>query len=184
MKFFCLAVLFSVLLFTGCKKQDTNVSENETQLITKATNTDKELLTYYETLAPQTLWELQQARSATARYLDIKNAFKDGYVDIGVVVEHMGSHYMKMSNVDSVFDVRKPEILVYHEKEDGSLELGAVEYAVPISATPLVAPEGFTGNGDEWERNEDFHLWLCHAWIWTNNPAGAFSPTNPLILGH
>ena len=129
--------------------------------------------------------ELQQARAATARYRHIKNAFKDGYVDINVVVPNMGYHFMKSElTADGVFDVRKPEILVYNKNEDGSFELGALEYAVPIDVTPDVAPEGFTGTDDVWERNTDFGLWLVHAWVWKNNPDGTFNPTNPLVIVH
>jgi len=136
-------------------------------------------------LAPKTVWELQQARAATARYRNIKNAFKDGYADINVVVPNMGYHFMKSTlTADGVFDARKPEILVYNKNEDGSFELGALEYAVPIDVTPDVAPEGFTGTDDVWERNTDFGLWLVHAWVWKSNPEGTFNPTNPLVIVH
>ena len=93
----------------------------------------------------------------------------------------MGYHFMKSALVDAVFDYKHPEILVYNKNLDGSFELLAVEYAVPIAVTPDVAPEGFTGSGDVWERNTDFGLWLQHAWIWSFNPAGVFHDTNPLI---
>jgi hypothetical protein len=131
-----------------------------------------------------TLWELQQARAATARYRDTLNAVKDGYTNINVIVENMGTHFMKMAHVDDVFDYRKPEILVYNKMEDGSMQLVAVEYAVPISLSPDKAPEGFTGSNDVWDKNTGFGLWLLHAWVWYPNPLGVFHATNPDIHLH
>jgi hypothetical protein len=184
MKVFCLAVFAGLLLITGCKKQDLNTPGNDTQLANKQNNADLELLNYYKDLSKQTLQELQQSRASTARYRKIENAFKDGYADIHVRVENMGYHFMKSSLVNASFDVRNPEILVYNKDEAGNYELVAVEYAVPIDATPNAAPEGFTGSADVWERNTTFGLWLCHAWVWKNNPAGAFHDTNPLVQVH
>jgi sensor domain CHASE-containing protein len=131
-----------------------------------------------------TLWELQQARAATARYRDTLNAVKDGYTNINVIVENMGTHFMKMAHVDDVFDYRKPEILVYNKMEDGSMQLVAVEYAVPISLSPDKAPEGFTGSNDVWDKNTGFGLWLLHAWVWYPNPLGVFHATNSDIHLH
>ncbi|NCU06289.1 MAG: hypothetical protein GXC73_20230 [Chitinophagaceae bacterium] len=143
-----------------------------------------DMLTNYSGLQATTLWELQQARAATARYRDIKNAVKDGYADIDVVRENMGYHFLKMDNLDATFDFRKPEILVYNKMENGSMQLVAVEYAVPIPLSPNNAPAGFTGNNDVWKYDTDFNLWLLHAWVWYHNPDGVFNPTNPLIHVH
>ena len=184
MKVFFVTVLAGLLLFTGCKKQDINAPGNDAQLSNTNVNADLELLNFYKDLPKQTLHELQQARASTARYRKIENAFKDGYADIHVRVENMGYHFMKSSLVNASFDVGNPEILVYNRDEAGNYELVAVEYAVPIDATPDVAPEGFTGTADVWERNTTFGLWLCHAWVWKNNPDGAFNETNPLVEVH
>ena len=88
---------------------------------------------------------------------------------------------LKSSLVSPVFDLRKPPILVYNKREDGSFELLAVEYAVPIDwQHPDVAPEGFTGNDDMWNFNTlNTGWWTLHAWIWKNNPDGVFMPMNP-----
>src|SRR6185369_15574137 len=115
---------------------------------------DLELLNYYKGLDPQTLWELQQVRAATAKYQNINNAFGDSYVDIGLVMPNMGYHFLKAQLVSPVFDMKKPPILVYNKKDNGSFELVAVEYAVPIDPqSPNTAPEGFTGNDDMWDFN-------------------------------
>jgi hypothetical protein len=96
----------------------------------------------------------------------------------------MGYHYMKSAFADSIFEISKPEILVYNKDHDGNFELIAVEYAVPISLSPNHAPEGFTGTADVWDKNPDFGLWLLHAWVWQNNPSGVFNSTNPGVHVH
>jgi hypothetical protein len=127
----------------------------------------------------ETLKELAIARSSTAKYHDFNTAIEDGYVDINVVVQNMGYHYLKNENVDSNFDPGKPAILVYSKNPvNGNMRLVAVEYAVPNTEPE---PEGFTGDDDIWENNTDFGLWLCHAWVWYNNPDGIFTEFNPRV---
>jgi hypothetical protein len=177
-----LIVLLTTLLLSSCQKQADVKTQNENQAMKNAAaNVDDELRTFYSGLDPKTLWELQQVRAATARYRNDSNAFKDGYVDINLKLPNMGYHFLKSSLVTPVFDVRKPPILVYNKREDGSFELLAVEYAIPIDQQhPNIAPEGFTGNGDEWDFNTlNTGWWTLHAWIWKNNPDGVFKPMNP-----
>jgi len=169
--FFYLASLLSVFLFAGCQKLDLGD-------LFKGHHDSGNVVNMYSGLSPQTEWELQQARAATARYRNIENAKADGYTNINVDVENMGHHYMKQELVDNKFEISKPEILVYHENEKGEMELGAVEYAIPITEPQ---PEGFTGSGDVWDHNDNFHLWLLHAWVWTYNSNGVFNPLNPKV---
>lgn len=188
---FCLMLVFGAA-FTGCKKEAAQTKDEGVQT-TSSLNAaggnalemagEGNVLNAYRGLPAQTAWELQQARAATARYRDIKNAVKDGYPDIDVVVPNMGFHYMKAKLVDATFDLRSPEILVYKKNEDGSIQLVAVEYAVPLELSPK-APQGFTGTLDKWDENTDFGLWLLHAWVWHYNPDGVFNPTNPLVHLH
>ena len=184
----CLAVMVSILLFEGCKKQDVPqpvTPESDVPVEGKMSmNTDKEFSSSYGTLPWRTMLQLVEARIATAKYRNIHKAIEDGYQDINVVVQNMGFHYMKSTLADAVFEIRKPELLVYNNSERGVPELVAVEYAVPISITPEKAPEGFTGDLDVWERNTSFGLWLLHAWVWRYNPAGVFHDTNPRIQLH
>ena len=185
MPVFYLIALLSTFLFTGCKKSGVSEPASETQpLSNKAVNANPIFFNNNQDLDWQTLWELQQARSASARYLDIRNAFKDGYEDIGLVMQNMGYHFMKFKLVDSVFDIRKPELLVYNKNEEGSFVLGAVEYAVPINPQSRdTPPEGFTGKADEWDFNtNNSGLWTLHAWVWKNNPDGVFNMTNPTVI--
>jgi hypothetical protein len=132
----------------------------------------------YPGLSFTTKSELQQARSATAKYKNIKNAIADGYHDIHVDMENMGHHFMRDSLVDDQFDISHPEILVYNKDERGIQQLVAVEYAVPLQ---YPEPEGFTGDGDVWDHNTGFGLWLLHGWVWDYNPDGVFKSMNPTV---
>ncbi len=176
---FYLMILSGTFLLTGCNKYDINEPKIEPpSLGNKEMNADMESIAN----SSQTSWELQQARAATAKYKHISKAFADGYADINFVMPNMGYHYMKSMFVDSVFEIRKPELLVYNKDEDGNFELVSVEYAVPINPLkPYTPPAGFTGKADVWDRNTDFGLWTLHAWVWKYNPDGVFNPTNPLV---
>jgi len=180
---FFLFILVGALLFGGCKQEKTVEPADKVQVQGTQINPDPELLTYYSGLDFQTLQELQQARAATAKYRNINNAFRDNYQDIALVMPNMGYHFMKSELVNPVFEITKPELLVYNKNANGSFELVAVEYAVPIDPlSPNTAPNGFTGSADEWDFNTlNTGLWTLHAWIWKNNPDGVFNMTNPLV---
>ncbi|HLO79545.1 MAG TPA: hypothetical protein VK166_01225 [Chitinophagaceae bacterium] len=171
-------VLFAGLLFSSCQKEVLKAPATVENL---AANSSANTLTMYQGLSPQTMWELQQARAATARYKNIRNAIADGYEDIAVNVENMGHHFMKKSQVDAAFDMKQPEILVYNKDENGAQQLVAVEYAIPLGNP---RPEGFSGSNDVWDGNTGFGLWLLHAWVWSYNPSGVFNSTNPLVHLH
>ena len=177
---FLTMIAFAAVLFTGCTKDAINETAG-TEIASKAnkqTLSQIDPLGRYSGLSKVNAWELQQARAATARYQHLKNAEKDGYENIDVVMPNMGYHYMNKKNVDANFDIRNPEILVYNHDENGIMQLVAVEYAIPIPLS-VNAPAGFTGTADEWNYNTGFGLWLLHAWVWKYNPAGVFNPTNP-----
>ena len=133
-------------------------------------------------------------RHITARYRDINVAIADGYV-LGVrgqaagCVFHatdgaMGYHYFRLDRFDDVrIKELKPEALVYHTADDGSLELGAVEWVVPKAAW-----EAEHGAGAEPPMvyghelmviNQTLKWYVGHAWIWTHNPSGVFADWNP-----
>lgn len=179
---FIWCITFAAIFFTSCQKAANEIASPAIPSNAKLLSTDNpnasEVINMYGGLNSKTIWELQQARAATARYRDIKNAIKDGYSNINVDIPHMGHHFMKPSLVDGVFDILHPEILVYNGLETGNPELVALEYAVPLNE-PM--PEGFTGSNDVWNGNSDFQLWLVHAWVWKYNSDGVFNLTNPSV---
>lgn len=178
-----LSLLFIIyFLLPACSKDKLMTTSGEHQRTSEiAVSSEANAVNAYTGLSAQTAWELQQARAATARYRNIENAIKDGYSNIMVDVENMGHHYMKTAIVDAAFDIRHPEILVYNRNNDGSQELVAVEYAVPLT-NPM--PEGFTGSADVWKDDSGFPFWLVHAWVWHYNPDGVFNWTNPDVHLH
>jgi hypothetical protein len=184
-----LIMFLALITGSGCQKTaDPQPASYDLEIESKASepflpnNQDQDL-------HPTTLKELQQARAATAKYKDIRHAIEDGYVDINVPIINMGHHFLNMSlrNDGGLFEVRKPELLVYdvHKMPDGTLEyeLGAVEYAIPIINSPN-APEGFFGDNDEWTKNTRAGVWNLHAWVWKYNPNGVFAPLNPDVFPH
>ena len=180
---FC-TTLAIVLLMSGCQKGSLDSKPEEVQS-KNSQPAQKESTGFgnYIGLAPETMWELQQAKIATARYNNFDNAIADEYVDINVIVPEMGYHYLKLANLDATFDFAKPEILVYNKEENGRMKLVALEYAVPISLSPNAPPSGFSGTNDVWSVYQGT-LWTLHAWVWEYNPDGVFNPTNPLVHLH
>jgi len=130
---------------------------------------------------PLAVLQLDEVRTANARYLDVDNAVADGFVDIGLFMPHMGWHYSKLDRVDGRFNPLKPEFLVYAEDPcGGKRRLVAVEYVVPFEDS-VKAPQGFIGRADEWDHNDAFGLWTLHAWLYEYNPDGVFAPFNPRV---
>ena len=124
--------------------------------------------------------ELTKVRSATEKYQTMDNAISDQYEDIELFAPGQGWHYLNAGLLDEIFDMEKPEILVYAPGPNGGLILVAVEYAVPVALSPD-APKGFTGADDVWHINEDFGLWVLHTWVWYDNPDGMFNDSNPNV---
>ena len=130
---------------------------------------------------PLAVLQLDQAKDATAKYLDVDKAVADGYHDIGLFIPNMGWHYMKEAILDAHFEWTKPELLVYADDPcGGKRKLVAIEYAVPFDLAKR-APAGFVGRADEWDANQTFKLWTLHAWVYEFNPDGVFAPMNPRV---
>ncbi|HTK96396.1 MAG TPA: hypothetical protein VL379_00100 [Pseudomonadales bacterium] len=135
----------------------------------------------FANLPAQTILQLADVVTATARFQDVSQAIAEQYVDIGVFLPHMGHHYMRQDLVDARFDLEHPELLVYTDDPcGGALQLVAVEYAIPLDQSNNM-PGGFVGKFDEWDPNDDFGLWTLHAWVWKYNPDGVFAPFNPQV---
>lgn len=133
-----------------------------------------------DNLSAATNRELAIARSATVKYHDFARADAEGYEFLACVPGE-GLEYVNWSLVfDCTFDIEHPEALHYIETPDG-LKLVGVEYVVPVACT-ATAPEGFTGDADEWEfEAEGLPIWAVRAAIWLPNPEGMFAEHNPRI---
>jgi len=132
-------------------------------------------------LSSDTHQELAWARAATAKYHNIEQALADGYVQASPDIPGEGFHYVKFSLVDCTFNPEEPEALHYaFAPNENRLQLVGVEYAVPLACG--AAPEGFTGDADEWEWEVGGPpVWSLNAWIWGDNPDGIFADLNPLV---
>ena len=146
---------------------------------TTTTTTSAAAKAALDNLSAETNRELARARNATARYHDFDVADADGYEFLACVPGE-GFEYVNWSLVDCTFDIEHPEALHYVTEENG-LRLVGVEYVVPIACT-ATAPEGFTGDADEWEfMAEGLPIWALRAAIWFPNQEGMFEEHNPRI---
>ena len=128
------------------------------------------------------------ATLATAGFQDVAVAEDAGYgstIDaLGCFhsAEHggMGLHYLNESLMDDQVDITTPEALVYELDASGAITgLIAHEYIVPVEAWTADEPPSLFG--------VDFHqhavlpLWVLHALLWKDNPAGMFVDYNPKV---
>jgi hypothetical protein len=132
-----------------------------------------------DNFSPATNHELARARKGTAKFHDFDRAAAEGYEFLACVPGE-GLEYVNWSLVDCTFDVEHPEALHYIP-EGNHLRLVGVEYVIPVACS-ATAPEGFTGDNDEWEfMAEGLPIWATRAAIWMHNENGMFAEENPRI---
>lgn len=127
---------------------------------------------------------LAAVRAATAKYHDVERALADGYTLLGAPCFEsadggMGIHYTNGGPDGSGFDAEvsaiEPDSLVYVETDHG-LRLVAVEYiAAGLGADDL------TVLGEPLHSLPGTPLYILHAWVWKENPAGMFEDYNPKV---
>lgn len=132
--------------------------------------------------------DLAQVRAATAQFQRSEAAEMAGdvNVNVGECVAHpelgaMGYHFVNFGLVDLELDALQPEILVYAPSPSGKLKLVAVEYAVPIEPWDAIHSNPPMVLGQHLHANPFLGLYVLHAWIWQNNPAGMFEDWNPSV---
>jgi hypothetical protein len=158
--------------------------------------------------ARQTTAMLAAAKAATARYKRVANAKRDGYFQVTQFIPGLGLHYANLRLLNAGFDPLHPPILLYQPLPSGSLKLVGVAYSMPQRG-PDVPPAGFPGGEDVWHYHTNLCFlpgggvtvapsgeackakhgvfqgktaWLLHAWIWTPNPNGVFTESNPQVF--
>ena len=92
----------------------------------------------------------------------------------------MGHHYLNPAYADGIFELEKPEIILYVPDDNGDMQRVAVEYSIiPADPdNPGSPPEGFTGDLDQWHYNEMIGQWQLHVWTVLPNPIGVFETFN------
>jgi hypothetical protein len=124
---------------------------------------------------------------ATVGYKNFRAAINDGF-DFLHGCESRGDegpvgtvyvHFERLSD-GGIIDPQLPEGLIYQPKEDGSLRLVGVEFAVAYDDVPPDAdPPTFMGQS--FHHEDEFQVWGLHVWLWSYNPEGLFAETNPLV---
>jgi len=164
--------------------------------------------------------DFAEVRVATARFRDVRQALAEGYVrDPGNMcitaammgqpanAGAMGIHYFRpdllgitappnprVNGNGTHTDFRKPSILIYEPRPDGSLELVAVENLVFRWAwreAGHAEPPTFHGVSYEMMADDpntkvdEAHMFEphydLHFWVFRDNPNGRFAPFNPNV---
>ena len=147
------------------------------------------------TVAP----DLASARAALDKYQDPMVAVADGFLStvacidfpkghsegtMSYVAGGMGVHFLNLGNIGPTMDPTKPQVLIY-EPDGDHLKLVAAEWFAPVAAVgdnpPSVFGKQLEGpmEGHPPIMPSGLHHYDLHVWLWKNNPAGVFSPTNP-----
>jgi hypothetical protein len=142
--------------------------------------------------------ELERVRQALDKYLV---AVHDGYWStLGCVTYPkaggagrlpypagaMGVHFVNFALVGQPVDPLKPQILVY-EPVGSKLQLVAAEWLVPLSPDVKEPPQLFGRKFDGAMEGHHplmpikLHHYDLHVWLWKDNPAGMFAPTNTKV---
>src|SRR6476661_1988091 len=145
--------------------------------------------------------ELKRVRDALDKYKDPLVAVHDGYFStvgcvtypkggaagqVPYVAGGMGVHFLNAGLLGQPLDPLKPQILVY-EPVNGKLRLVAAEWFVPLSPElkerPQLFDKPFDGpmEGHHPLMPQALHHYDLHVWLWQDNPAGLFAPTNPNV---
>ncbi|MEO8540251.1 MAG: hypothetical protein ABI577_10965 [bacterium] len=128
-------------------------------------------------------------RAANARFQDTKTAQAEGW-DLRPGLDNcfekpgtgsMGFHYINLAQLQDLSeDPLKPEAFVYAPSSWGQMELGAVEWIVPQkewdAAGNYGPPELL---GQHFHLDTTLGVYILHAWIFKDNPAGLFQDFNP-----
>jgi hypothetical protein len=113
--------------------------------------------------------DLRRLREATAPFHRVERALASGRVDLELCFDHMGQHYADPATFgDGILDPVDPEALVY-ENVGNRLRLVAVEWVSTVPGEVLGIPLHL---------NESLGVYVLHAWIWKDNPAGMLEDFN------
>ena len=98
----------------------------------------------------------------------------------------MGVHFLNGQLLGPNLDPAKPQVLIY-EMDGAKLKLAAAEWFVPAEAAGKTVPKifgqalGGPMAGHKPIMPDGLVHYDLHVWLWKNNPAGVFSPTNPAV---
>lgn len=133
--------------------------------------------------------QIAKIRAATGQFHRIEAAQAAGYSLVPGLdycfdnpgIGGMGFHYIKTSALDLTLDPLEPEAMVYSSEPNEKFRLGAVEYIVPADKWDAVNTEPPSLLGRSLHLNKALGVYVLHAWIWQENPAGIFEDWNPKV---
>jgi hypothetical protein len=143
--------------------------------------------------------QVMRIKASLEKYRDPIVAVRDGYFSTLACIEFpagepgamgyapggMGVHFLNMNYVGPQLDTLHPQVLIYEPVRD-TLRLVAAEWFMPAqlsSTRPHIFGRDLDGpmEGHAPIMPAELHHWDMHVWLWKNNPAGMFSPTNPTV---
>jgi hypothetical protein len=138
---------------------------------------------------------VEKVRHVTAKYLDIRNTAKDGWVQATPCVSSpsagaMGVHYVLPARVgDGTINSSEPEALIYEPQANGTMRLVGVEFIVIAADWAKLHPEGGAPSVDghlmhyvgEPNRYGLPAFYEMHVWAWEHNPSGNFVDFNAKV---
>ena len=129
---------------------------------------------------------IAQVRAATARFHDVEEAVRAGYVvqyPAGCATSPSGTqgfHYLNPTlAADAVIDPLTPELLMYEPAPNGRLELVGVDYVIKYSTLPANTLPKPTVLGVDMMNNDPLAVWALHIWSRRPNPSGMFAAWSP-----
>jgi len=152
--------------------------------------------------APALSPDLDSVRAALSKYKDPVQAVHDGFLSTLACIDFpygakdgtmqyvpgaMGIHFLNMGNVGPTLDPMKPQVLMYEPDKAGKLTLVAAEWFMPAQLVTGDPPSIFGHQlqgpmeGHPPIMPPELHHYDLHVWLWKDNPAGMFSPTNPAV---
>ncbi len=143
---------------------------------------------------------LDSVRNALERYQDPLVAVREGYLSTIACIDFptaghagetphpagaMGVHLLNLGNISPNPDPARPPVLIYEPHGD-TLRLVAAEWFVPTQVNkerPELLGRKLDGPmaGHEPIMPASLEHWDLHVWLWRENPAGLFTPTNPAV---
>lgn len=144
---------------------------------------------------------LTATRAALDKYQDPLAAVRDGYFSTLGCVDYpkggggmdemaykpggMGVHFINPSLIGPTLDSLKPQVLLYEPVGD-KLRLVGAEWFAPVAVAktaPTIFGQTLMGpmEGHPPIMPASLHHWDLHVWLWKDNPAGVFSPTNARV---
>jgi len=149
--------------------------------------------------APDTA-QLSRVRTALDKYKDPYAAVRDGYFSTLACIDFpraggegamayragaMGVHFLNPALIGPQLDTLRPTVLIYEPVHD-TLRLVAAEWLMPTQVSPT-RPRIFGRDMDGPMEGHapvmpaELHHWDLHVWLWKDNPAGVFHPTNAAV---